>query len=231
VVGHGRPAAGQVRDAIGPMLPGLVNDAGGVVGGVHRVADEKDALEASLDAVAGDVVVVSGGSSAGPADHLRGLLEMRDAAVHVGSVASRPGHPQQLARLPDGRWVVGLPGNPNAALVSTMTLLVPLVTTLAGRPPPATRFGRLTTSVTPHARDTRLVAVRESDGGLEHVGHDRSGNLWGAALADALAVIPPGAPSTWVQVLQMPGVHRFAGETEGTRQPQAEPLHVARGAG
>ena len=204
VVAHGAPAAGQVRDAIGPTLPGVVAAAGGAVCELRRLADEQQGLDDALEQASGDVLVVSGGSAAGPADHLRTLLRKRAATVLVSAVACRPGHPQLLATLPDGRWVVGLPGNPYAALGAMVTLLVPLLTTLAGRPRPRPRFGRLSAVVSPHAHDTRLVAVREADDGYEHLGHDRSGNLWGAALADALAVVPPGQASTWVQLLQLP---------------------------
>ncbi len=204
VVAHGAPAAGRVRDAIGPTLPGVVAGAGGALRELRRLRDERESLHDAVKRASGDVLVVSGGSAAGPADHLRTLLQERGANVLVGGVSCRPGHPQLLAVLPDGRWVVGLPGNPFAALAATVTLLVPLLTTLAGRPRPRPRFGRLSAGVTPRAHDTRLVAVRETDEGYEHVGHDRSGNLWGAALADALAVVPPGHTSTWVQLLPLP---------------------------
>lgn len=205
VITAGSPSAGEVRDAIGPILPGLTTDAGGVIGEVLRLRDEETELEAAIDAAACDVLVVSGGSSAGPADHLRRVLTRCAATVLVGGVACRPGHPQLLARLPDGRWVVGLPGNPYAALAAAMTILVPLLSTLAGHARPTPSIGRLAVPVTPHPHDTRLVPVRRAHGRLEPVGHDRSANLWGAALADALAVISPGDPTPCVQLLGLPG--------------------------
>jgi molybdopterin molybdotransferase len=55
-----------------------------------------------------------------------------------------------------------------------------------------------------HPRDTRLVAVRRSHRGAVPVGHDRQGSLRGAALADALAVVPPGLQSGAVELLELP---------------------------
>ncbi|HEX5496458.1 MAG TPA: hypothetical protein VFX70_18000 [Mycobacteriales bacterium] len=58
---------------------------------------------------------------------LRATLAVVGARVVVDGVARRPGRPQALAQLPDGRWVVGGPGNPYAALVALLTLLGPLL--------------------------------------------------------------------------------------------------------
>ena len=55
-----------------------------------------------------------------------------------------------------------------------------------------------------HERDTRLVAVRRSRRGAVPVGHDRPGSLWGAALADALAVVPPGWSGGPVELIELP---------------------------
>ncbi|MBR8744218.1 molybdopterin molybdotransferase MoeA [Nocardiopsis sp. MG754419] len=193
VVRAGTPRPGTVRDAIGPMLPGVVSRVGGVCAPGRPVADGRDDLARALSRVAEDVVAVCGSSSAGPADHLRSVLTGLGARVAVDGVACRPGHPQVLAVLPSGTVVVGLPGNPGAALVAALTLLVPLLCGRAGRPDPAHRGRRVLFAGTTwsHRTDTRLVPVR--------VGHDMavelptagSADLRAVAVADALAVIPP----------------------------------------
>nr|WP_246649769.1 molybdopterin molybdotransferase MoeA [Nonomuraea coxensis] len=212
VVHKGRPGAGRVRDAIGPFLPGLVECAGGRVADTVHLPDGPSALHAALSATTAtpggardgvDVVVVCGASSKGPADHLRGVLAALGADVLVDGVAVRPGHPQALARLPHGPLVAGLPGNPFAALGAALTLLVPALRRLAGTP--VTReTGTLGGGVRPHPRDTRLVPVRRTAGGAAPVGHDRPGSLWGAALADALAVVPPGWDGERVELIELP---------------------------
>ncbi|WP_435874903.1 molybdopterin molybdotransferase MoeA [Nonomuraea wenchangensis] len=204
VVHKGRPGTGRVRDAIGPFLPGLVEWAGGRVMDTIHLPDGPSALQAALTRRGGaDVVVVCGASSKGPADHLRGVLAALGADVLVDGVAVRPGHPQALARLPHGPLVAGLPGNPFAALGAALTLLVPALRGLTGTP--ATReTGTLGGDVRPHPRDTRLVPVRRTREGAVPVGHDRPGSLWGAALADALAVVPPGWDGERVELIELP---------------------------
>ncbi|MBM2614442.1 molybdopterin molybdenumtransferase MoeA [Actinoplanes sp. LDG1-06] len=139
-----------------------------------------------------DVVVVSGSSSAGAADHLHALLDELGAEWLVRGVACRPGHPQALAQLPDGRWVVSLPGNPYAGLVSALTLLEPLLEALAGRAPaPLPRV-----AVTGEAKlvpgGVRIVPVRwRREGAVAEVLPAKgSAGLAAAAAADALAVLP-----------------------------------------
>jgi molybdopterin biosynthesis enzyme len=59
--------------------------------------------------------------------------------------------------------------------------------------------------VVAHPRDTRLVPVSLTGSGAMPVGHDRPGTLWGAALADALAVVPPGWAGDQVELLHLYG--------------------------
>ncbi|MGR6922398.1 molybdopterin molybdotransferase MoeA [[Actinomadura] parvosata] len=222
VVVEGLPGPGRVRDAIGPFLPGLVRWAGGRVTDVITLPDGPRALHLALvgspgarragdvapgrgagAAGAADVVVVCGASSKGPADHLRAVLGDLGADVLVDGVAVRPGHPQLLARLPGGPLLVGLPGNPFAALAAALTLLAPVLRELAGTPA-RRETSALTGPVRTHPRDTRLVPVRRSARGAVPVGHDRPGSLWGAALADALAVVPAGWGGEQVELIELP---------------------------
>jgi molybdopterin molybdotransferase len=152
---------------------------------------------------AAEIVVVCGASSRGPADHLRAVLDALAADVLVDGVAVRPGHPQLLARLRDGRLVVGLPGNPFAALAAALTLLAPILRELTGTPA-AVETRPLHGVVRPHPRDTRLVPVLRSELGAIPAGHDRPGSLWGAALAGALAVVPPGWSGERVELIELP---------------------------
>lgn len=203
LVDSGLPAPGRTRDAIGPMLPGLVAAAGGSWCGATRAPDRPGAFRSALDAAgrtAADVVLLSGASGKGPADHLRAVLRELDAELLVDGVACRPGHPQTFARLPDGRLLVGLPGNPFAALTAFHTLAAPALAALRAEPlpelPKAPARG-----FTAHPHDHRVVPARIVGGVAEPLTHGGPAMLRGVAGADRLAVVDPGAEATTVRLL------------------------------
>jgi molybdopterin molybdotransferase len=192
VVGAGVPAAGQVRDVFGPMVSALVTAAGAVLAERLLLRDDPGLLAECLAATDADVVVVTGSSSAGAADHLHRVLGEAGADRLVDRVACRPGGPQLLATLPGGRWVTGLPGNPFAGLVGAVTVLQPLVYALTGRTvPPAPRLP-VRGEVLVTAPVTRLVPVRLAGDHAVVVPGSRPASLAGAAGADALAVLEGG---------------------------------------
>jgi molybdopterin biosynthesis enzyme len=182
-----------VRDAIGPMLPGLVARAGGRLADPVAVGDSRDLMHAALAAAtaSADLVLVSGSSAAGPADHLRATLGELGAEFLVDGVRCRPGHPQALARVGDA-LVVGLPGNPLAALAAFLTVAVPALAGLRGEPLPRLMAVPVPGGIARHPVHTRLVPVAVEPSGAVPVGHAGSAMLRGAAGADALAVVDPG---------------------------------------
>ena len=192
LVGEGLPGQGRVRDAIGPQLAPLVCAHGGEVVASSWLPDDFDALYKAIEVADADLVLTTGASSIGPADHLRAVLDALDARVIVDGVHCRPGHPQLLAVLPDGRLVVGLPGNPLAALVAVVTVLAPALQGAAGRALPAPRRALLREGTRSPSDVTRLVPVTLSGMHAHPVSHTGPAMLRGAALADALAVVTPG---------------------------------------
>ncbi|MCE3551380.1 molybdopterin molybdotransferase MoeA [Pseudonocardia sp. RS11V-5] len=194
LVRFGPGGAGRVRDALGPMLPSLVEQLGGSPAAPRYVDDTPGSLTAAVSAAGAEseVVVVTGSTSVGTTDQLRRLLADRGARPVVDTVACRPGHPQLLAPLGDQRWIVGLPGNPFAALVAVHTLLGPLLDGLTGRRLPTLGTAVVTGEVRSAHGVTRLVPVAWDDDGASVVAGHRSAFLRGVALADALAVLDPG---------------------------------------
>ncbi|MEE1929918.1 molybdopterin molybdotransferase MoeA [Streptomyces sp. TRM 70351] len=189
----GVPDGGRIRDALGPLVAPWLTALGADVTATRHVSDDAEALRAALADGGTDVVVTTGSTAAGPVDHLRPALERIGATLLVDEVAVRPGHPMLLAALPDGRHLVGLPGNPLAAVSALLTLAEPLLRTLADRDPhegPGT--ARLTERVHGHPRDTRLVPVAHAAGSARPLRFHGPAMLRGIASATALAVIPPG---------------------------------------
>ncbi|MFF5077337.1 molybdopterin-binding protein [Actinoplanes sp. NPDC000266] len=197
VVDSGVPGPGQVRDSFTGLVSAVAGRAGAEPVVRRHVRDVAALLESALAAARTDVVVVSGSSSAGAADHLHGVLGRLGATWHVRGVACRPGHPQALAELPDGRWVVSLPGNPFAGLVAALTLLEPLLTALGGRPPAALPEVPVGGTAQLMPGGVRIVPVRRDPdrriAAWRIAAGTSSAGLRAAAGADALAVLP----ETW----------------------------------
>lgn len=108
---------------MGPMLPGWFRSCGAVIRGVAHLPDSAAVIRAMIEGSDADIVVTTGGTSRGATDHLRPALRNMGASMLVDGVAVRPGHPMLMARTPTGRLVVGLPGNPLAALAGVVTLV------------------------------------------------------------------------------------------------------------
>jgi molybdopterin molybdotransferase len=207
----GLPRDGRVRDALGPLLPPWLTALGADVAGVRSLGDDADLLRQAIGRSTADLVITTGGTAAGPVDFVHPVLRGLDARLLVDGVAIRPGHPMLLARLPSGRPLVGLPGNPLAAVSAMLTLAAPLLRTLAGRPQPPPGSGPFTAvlseEVAGHPRDTRLVPVvlDRAKGTARPLRFHGPAMLRGLASADAMAVIAPGgAPAdTTAEILPL----------------------------
>ncbi|MFC5909702.1 molybdopterin molybdotransferase MoeA [Streptacidiphilus monticola] len=204
----GVPSGGRIRDALGPLLPSWLRGYGAAGDAEpHRIPDDLGALTTALRGCTADVVVTTGGTAAGPVDHLHDALRELDAELLVDGVAVRPGHPMLLARLAPGRWIVGLPGNPLAAVAGAATLAEPLLRTLAGLPATEPYRCPAAAALPWHPHDARLVPVLLPERGAVPLGFDGPAMLRGLALAEGLAVVPPGgvAPGEVVEILEVPG--------------------------
>ncbi|AQS68624.1 molybdopterin molybdotransferase MoeA [Streptomyces pactum] len=203
---EGRPRDGLIRDALGPMLPPWLRALGAEVRAVRRIGDDAEALHRAVTASGADLIVTTGGTAAGPVDHVHPVLSRVGAELLVDGVEVRPGHPMLLARLKDDQHLVGLPGNPLAAVSGLLTLAEPLLRTLAARPAPEPYTLPLRDAVHGHPYDTRLVPVVLRGDGAVPLHYNGPAMLRGIAAADALAVVPPGGsgPGQEAELLDLP---------------------------
>ncbi|MFF4365338.1 molybdopterin molybdotransferase MoeA [Streptomyces sp. NPDC001594] len=209
---EGLPHDGLIRDALSPMLAPWITRIGAEVVSTLRLGDDPAGAEALFQAVSGstaDVVVTTGGTASGPVDHVHPVLRRAGAELLVDGVAVRPGHPMLLARIgdrTDGRHVVGLPGNPLAAVSGLLTLAEPLLRALAGRRQRPRYAVPVQGDVPGHPYDTRLVPVLLTDEHAVPLRYNGPAMLRGVAAADALAVVPPhGAQNGQeLEVLDLP---------------------------
>ncbi|QDY11313.1 molybdopterin molybdotransferase MoeA [Micromonospora sp. HM134] len=199
----GPPGSGRVRDALGPAVPSWLRRYGCQVRPSDVVGPVADTLPAHVAALRGalagaDLVCTTGGTMHGPVDHLHPALEALGADHVVNTVAVRPGFPMLLARLVDAdgrvRFVAGLPGNPQSAIVALVSLVAPLLAGLQGRALPALPQATLAEPVPGRGDHTHLALVRlDRAAGTAHpVRHVGSAMLRGLAGADGFAVIRPG---------------------------------------
>jgi molybdopterin molybdotransferase len=189
----GIPENGLVRDALGPQLPGWLTRMGADVVAISYVADE---LQHVVDAITlartrTDLIVTTGGTADGPRDYLHSALEIVGAKLIVDRVKVRPGHPMLLANF-DSVALLGLPGNPQSAIVGLMSLGQPVIDALLGRP--LSELENVITIKEIKAREdfTRLVLGTISEGRFNEGEHLGSAMLRGLAHATGFAVAPSG---------------------------------------
>ena len=190
---------GRIYGSNDYALAAQAERAGAEVVARERVADERTATVAALGRgfEAADVVVVSGGVSVGPHDHVKGALAELGAEEAFWGLRLKPGKPCWFGTRGPA-LVFGLPGNPVSAMVTFQLLGVPALLALAGADPqPARGVAVLATPVRLNPRREQAVRVRLSEGGdgvrrAEPTGEQGSHRLTSMLGADALARIPAG---------------------------------------
>jgi molybdopterin molybdotransferase len=208
LIDQGIPDLGRTRDALGPQLPAWLTALDAAPRGPSRVPDRLPDLVAALSRSDADVIVTTGGTSVGPRDYIHAAVAALGGRLVVDGVNLKPGHPMLLAALPGGRWLAGLPGNPFAACIAMVTLMLPLLTRLHDEQPLMPVTAKLTTAEPSRPGDGhRLLPVRAgADGRVEVLPSCGAAMLRGLAAATGLAVIgPEGADDgDEIQYLSLP---------------------------
>ena len=188
-------APGQIYDANRPMLLALLRQMGFVPVDLGRVADDRDVLRARLDKAASevDVILTSGGASAGDEDHVSALLR-ESGALQEWRIALKPGRPLALA-LWNGVPIFGLPGNPVAALVCTLIFARPAMGQMAGanwqEPQGFDLPADFAKRKKPGRREYLRARIRE--GQVEVFKSEGSGRISGLSWAEGLVELGDGA--------------------------------------
>ncbi|MCM2388888.1 molybdopterin molybdotransferase MoeA [Streptomyces albipurpureus] len=219
----GLPHDGLIRDALGPLMGPWLTALGADVTATRLLGDDADALHQAITTSDADLLLTTGGTAAGPVDHVHSVLRKAGAELLVDSVAVRPGHPMLLAALDiqgsgGARYVVGLPGNPLAAVSGLLTLALPLLRGLNGLSPQEPYRAPLRDAVPGHPDDTRLVPAIHREGRLVPLRFGGPAMLRGIAAADGLVVVEPGGarPGDVVELLDLPWA--FGAQTASPRR-------------
>ena len=168
------------------LLSGLLARFGAAITDLGILSDDPNELKRALAAAATDhdLVLTSGGVSAGEADHVRNAIESIGRLV-FWRVAIKPGRPVAMAVLPStmgghSAAFVGLPGNPVAVFVTFVRVVRPLLLRLSGAlPEPLLAMPARATFSYKKRRGRReyvRVALRAAaDGAVEAVKYEQDG--------------------------------------------------------
>ncbi len=196
VVSSGLPGPGEVRDTFGPQLGGVVGMLGGICTEEVKIGDSYAEWLAALEDtenenLPADVVITTGGTGPSGTDHLRRAVAELGGRLLIDGIAMRPGHPAVLAGLPDGRFVLGLPGNPLAAMMALSTIGGPLLAALGHRSLSPIAEVPCGSMIDADPGRTRLMPFRLLYGMASPAQHTGPGMMRGLAAADGVLVVPP----------------------------------------
>lgn len=183
----------RTYDANRPMLLSLAETWGYEPVDLGHVADDRAALAAAFDkgSERADVILTSGGASAGDEDHVSALLK-DSGSLHHWRIAIKPGRPLALAQW-NGTPVFGLPGNPVAALVTTLIFARPAFSVLAGGDWVEPLGMQLPAGFSKKKKAGRREYLRArigADGRVEAFKSEGSGRISGLSWATGLVELP-----------------------------------------
>jgi molybdopterin molybdotransferase len=198
------PGPGQIRNSNGVMLASLVERAGGEAYVLPTAADTARALDEALEqAVQAEMVLISGGVSAGKFDLVEPALERMGARFHFTGVRMQPGKPLvfgELTHSPEKK-IFGLPGNPISSAATFLLFGSRILGALAGdvRGGPRFALAQLGKDVKGKPDLTRFVPSHCDFGApsgavpaVTPVASQGSGDLASFSRANCFLVVPEG---------------------------------------
>jgi molybdopterin molybdotransferase len=212
------PQPHQIRNSNSYSLSAQVTVAGGEPVRLGIAGDNLEDLRAALDTAqqSCDLLLLSGGVSAGKYDLVEQALAERGGVFHFTGVRIQPGKPAVFGELPPKESgaaplpFFGLPGNPVSTMVTFLLFAAPVLRALAGEATPDPRFAQARlTAAEPPADITRFLPAH-LDAGWDHATVRRipwqgSGDLAATAQSNCFVVLPPDTAveaGATVQVLQ-----------------------------
>ena len=187
------------------MLAAMLADLPVELTDLGILPDDLATLRDSFARVDADLLVTSGGASVGDRDLIRPALHAAGGAIDFWRVALRPGKPMLAGRLGSAA-VLGLPGNPVSAFVTTVLFVRPLVAHLSGAadPLPRPRPGVLGEDLPANNGRTDYLRAVERDGQACAAVIQDSSMLRTLARSTCLIIRPADAPparagdSAWI---------------------------------
>jgi molybdopterin molybdotransferase len=203
----------QIRNSNGSTVLALVQQTNAQPVSLGIVGDDRDALKSAISTgLSNDLLLLTGGVSAGAADFVPGVLQELGVQQVFHKAAFKPGQPVWFGSRGE-TLVFGLPGNPVSVLVCFKLFVETAlrVRQACSSPLPPIEFARLSREVAyPTARLTYHPAKRTWDGDgpvVEPVAWYGSPDLCALTKADCLLVLPatdsPHPAGAWMRVLPL----------------------------
>jgi molybdopterin molybdotransferase len=146
---NGELTPGMIFDANGPFLSAAIASLNVIDAGTYACSDDPEQFSSLINEMrtTTDIILTTGGVSAGRMDFVPSALETAGADTLFHKVSIRPGKPLLLAKVSDGPLVFGLPGNPIAAAVGFRFFVVPALRMMQGLTPEIYSVAALTNSL------------------------------------------------------------------------------------
>jgi molybdopterin molybdotransferase len=203
-----RPLPAQIRNSNTFSLAAQVRGAGAEPVLLPIAPDESNRLRELLrEGLQTDLLLITGGVSAGKYDLVEQALAEFDAEFFFTGALIQPGRPAVFGRTGSGTYFLGLPGNPVSTMVTFELFARPLIDALSGAPVEKLRFvqAKLKSDIQTKTGLTRFLPARLSgeyhSASVEVVSWKGSGDIVAAARANCYVVVPRNRD------------HIFAGET------------------
>lgn len=191
IVTTGVPGPGRLPDTASGPVAAALRDRGVTTRIGGHLPDDAEAVTAALRQSDADLVVVVGGTGHGVADQLRTVGATLGARWLLDGIAVRPGGSLLVAQLPDDTVLLGLGGNPLAA-VAGVALTVPALVDGLTRSTPAPAELIEVHGADPHPRFWRVVPVAaDGAGGWSAAPGYGTGQLRAMLGHPGLALLPP----------------------------------------
>jgi len=194
------PGPSQIRDANSYAVAAQVRRYGAIPILLGVAHDEEELVRQGMRRAreqGADFLITSGGVSVGDFDLVKQVMDA-EGEMHFWSLNMKPGRPMAFGEV-GGMPLLGLPGNPVAAMISTRLFARPALLKMQGHQDWSERMVRARLTEPVERKDGRRhylrVYLRETERGAEATltGDQGSGILNSLVKADGLAVIPEDA--------------------------------------
>ena len=196
--------ADQIHSSNSPALAAFVKSCGADVLELGIISDNLRATKAAINKAShADILVTAGGASVGDHDYVQEALIASGIKIDFWKIAMRPGKPFMFGTKAK-QWVMGLPGNPVAALVCAQLFLKPLIETMLGLElltrPVLARLGCDLPANDQRQDYLRSLLQVATDGARTATPHPKQDSSMQRVMrdADCLVIRPPFAPEVKV---------------------------------